>query len=91
MENYILIGIIVSSIAFIVICFVRRRPDMLMNFALRAVAGTAGIYLLNFVLSRTSSEIHVGVNLGTVSTGGLLGLPGILLLYGLAIYYSYRA
>lgn len=88
MENMILIGIIVVCIAFIGICVIKRRPDRLVDFALRASIGTAGIYLLDLILKMKGFEIHVGVNTVSVLTNGLLGLPGFILLYGLAFYYS---
>lgn len=88
MENIILIGIIVACLVFIAVCVIRRRPDLIVDFGLRAAVGTAGIYLLDFVLSWKGMGISVGVNGVSVLTNGLLGLPGFLLLYGLAFYYS---
>lgn len=88
MENYILIGIIVACLVFIGICIIKRRPDRIINFGLRACIGTAGIYLLDLILRTRGFEINVGVNGVSVLTNGLLGLPGFILLYGLAFYYS---
>jgi inhibitor of the pro-sigma K processing machinery len=88
MENYILIGIIIACTAFIIFCLVRKRPDRIINFGLRACIGTAGIYLLDLILRFRGVDINVGVNGISVLTNGLLGLPGFLLLYGLAFYYS---
>ncbi len=89
MDSIIFIGIIIACIVFIVICVLRRRPDLIVDFGLRASIGTAGIYLLDLVLRSRGYNINVGVNGATVLTNGLLGLPGFLLLYGLAIYYSF--
>jgi inhibitor of the pro-sigma K processing machinery len=86
--NLILIGIIVICIVFIVVCVIKRRPDLLVDFFLRACFGTAGIYLLDLILSSKGYEINVGINGATVLANGLLGLPGFILLYGLAFYYS---
>ena len=90
-ENMILIGIIIACIVFIVVCLVRRRPDLIVDFGLRACFGTAGIYLLDFLLRSNGYDINVGVNLASILTNGLLGLPGFLLLYGLATYYTFSA
>lgn len=90
MDNILLIGIIVICIAFIIVCLIKRRPDLLIDFALRACLGTAGIYLLDFMLLRGGYDIHVGVNSMTILANGLLGLPGFILMYGLAIYYSFQ-
>ena len=88
MESIIFAIIIASCIVFIGICIIRRRPDLILNFALRAFVGTAGIYLLDFVLRLGGYQISVGINAVTVLSNGLLGLPGFILLYGLAFYYS---
>lgn len=88
MENYIFIGIIVSCVLFIAICLIRRRPDLLINFALRAFVGAAAICLLDFLLKSKGYNITVGINSITVLSNGLLGFPGFLLLYGLSIYYA---
>jgi inhibitor of the pro-sigma K processing machinery len=89
MENIIFIGIIISCLAFILVCIIRKRPDWIVDFALRACIGTAGIYMLDFLLSSKGYTINVGVNGATFLTNGLLGLPGFILLYGLAAYYFF--
>jgi len=91
MDNILFIGIIIACVIFIVACIVRRRPDLIVNFALRACIGTVGIYLLDIILRSRGYGINVGINGITVFANGLLGLPGFLLLYGLAIYYSYQS
>lgn len=88
MENIILIGIIIACLVFIGICVIRRQPERIVNFGLRACIGTAGIYLLDLILRMKGFEINVGVNGASILTNGLLGLPGFILLYGLAFYYS---
>jgi len=91
MDNILFIGIIIACVIFIVACIVRRRPDLIVNFALRACIGTVGIYLLDIILRSRGYGINVGINGITVLANGMLGLPGFLLLYGLAIYYSYQS
>jgi inhibitor of the pro-sigma K processing machinery len=88
--NAVFIAIIIICIAFIAICVIKRRPDLLIDFALRASIGTAGVYLLDLIFKTKGYDINVGVNGVTVLANGLLGLPGFILLYGLAIYYSFR-
>ena len=88
-ENMVLIGIMVSCLIFIGVCVVRKRPDLIVDFGLRASIGTASIYLLDMVLRMKGYDISVGVNGVSVITNGILGLPGFLLLYGLAIYNTY--
>ena len=90
MEKIILSVIIVVCIGFIAFCLIRRRPDLLVDFALRACVGTAGVCLLDFVLKSQGYHFTVGVNGVTVLSNGLLGLPGFILLYGLSMYYTFR-
>lgn len=88
--NIVLITIIVICIAFIAVCLIKRRPDLLVDFVLRACMGMAGIYLLDLIFKSRGYDINVGINGITVLANGLLGLPGFILLYGLAIYYSFH-
>lgn len=88
MENIILIGIIIACIVFILVCVIKRRPDRIVSFGLRAIIGTAGIYLIDMVLRSKGYNLNVGINGVSVLANGLLGLPGFILLYGLAFYYS---
>lgn len=88
MESVILIIIIIISLAFITIGIIRHKPDQIINFLLRACVGTAGIYLLDFLLGLGGYQINVGINVVTIISNGLLGLPGFVLLYGLAFYYT---
>jgi inhibitor of the pro-sigma K processing machinery len=88
MESKIFAGIIIACVVFIIICIIRKRPDIIIDFGLRACLGTAGIYLLDLLLSSRGYSINVGINAVSFAANGLLGLPGFLLLYGLAFYYS---
>lgn len=88
MESIVLMVIIMACLLFIGICIVRKRSDLVMDFLLRACVGTAGIYLLDFVLTISGYHISVGINAFSILSNGLLGLPGFILLYGLAFYYS---
>jgi inhibitor of the pro-sigma K processing machinery len=88
-NSIIFIIVIVICCIFIAVCIARKRPDLQVDFALRACFGTAGIYLLNLVLGIWGYSVNVGINGATILTNGLLGLPGFLLLYGLSLYYMY--
>ncbi|NLK74123.1 MAG: Pro-sigmaK processing inhibitor BofA [Clostridiales bacterium] len=86
MDKLLLI-IIIACVVFMIVCLIKHRTDLIINFILRACLGTAGIYLLDLLLRSRGYNISVGINGITVLANGLLGFPGFLLLYGLAIYY----
>lgn len=89
METYIFGAVIIACVIFILACIVRKRPDLVVDFGLRAALGTAGTYLLDFLLRSKGYEINVGINPATIITNGFLGLPGFIMLYGLSIYYTF--
>jgi inhibitor of the pro-sigma K processing machinery len=88
MEKIVLAIIILVCIVIIGICIAKKRPDLIVDFMLRASLGTAGIYLLDFIIGLGGYNVNVGVNVITILANGFLGLPGFILLYGLAFYYS---
>ena len=52
------------------------RTQVLVNFVVRAVIGTALIFFVNQFLNARGIDIRVGMNPVTVVTSGVLGTPG---------------
>jgi len=88
MESQIFVIIIVICVGLILFGLIKHRFDMLVNFGFRIFAGLLGIYLLNTFLTYFGLTIGVGTNGVTALVIGLLGLPGFLLVYGIAAYFS---
>lgn len=63
-----------------------RKVEWLINFVLRAVMGAVGIYALNYMLAARQLQVAVGINPFTVLTSGILGFPGIAVLYGIHFF-----
>lgn len=63
-----------------------RKVEWLINFILRAVMGTVGIYVLNYMLAAREMAVAVGINPFTVLTSGILGFPGVAVLYGIHFF-----
>ncbi len=63
-----------------------RKVEWLVNFVLRAVMGTIGIYCLNYILASRQISVAVGINPLTILTSGILGFPGIAVLYGIHFF-----
>lgn len=64
----------------------RSRMEWLLNVFMRSILGTVTMYFVNSTLANVGISLGVGINAVTVLTSGILGLPGLLALYGLGIY-----
>ena len=60
--------------------------ETLANFIVRAVVGAALIFFVNEFLSSQGIAVRVGLNPWTILTSGILGTPGVALLYGISFY-----
>ena len=60
--------------------------EIIINFIVRAFLGSAVIFFVNQFLDSQKIPIAVGLNPFTVLTGGILGLPGVALLYGIVCW-----
>ena len=63
-----------------------RKVEWVVNFILRAVMGTVGIYCLNYLFALRQISVAVGINPLTILTSGILGFPGIAVLYGIHFF-----
>ncbi len=66
----------------------RKNKEWLLNFVLRAVLGAVAILFVNGGMLRLGMESRVGLNAITILTSGILGFPGLALLYGIHFYKS---
>lgn len=69
----------------LLIAAVRSRTELLVNFVLRAVLGTLSVYFINLFLAAQGLAWEVGIGAVSIVVSGLLGIPGVLLLYGISI------
>lgn len=60
-----------------------KLVDMLVNVIFRMLYGSIGIYFCNQVFLNLSLPLHLGINPVTVIGSGILGIPGIVLMFGL--------
>lgn len=87
MESQIFVAIIVICVVLILIGFIKHQFDLIVNFGLRIFSGLLAIYLINVFIGRLGFQLEVGTNGVTALVMGLLGLPGLFLLYGTAFYF----
>ena len=85
-EGWMIIAVIICAIVLLFVAF-RKKSELLMNFVLRGILGTLGMYYVNNVLILQGIPCEVGINPYTVLTSAGLGFPGLLLLYGIKFYY----
>ncbi len=60
--------------------------ELALNFLLRAVFGMIAVQLINIFLAEQGVSAAVGLNPVSLVTAGALGLPGVVLLYGISFY-----
>lgn len=83
-ENLLwLIGV---AVLLLLISFFGKKAEWLLNFALRGIMGTIAIYFINMGVAFLGFPVAVGINAASILTTGFLGIPGIVMLYGLSIY-----
>ena len=87
MENYQGAFLIIAVCGIVLfILAVKSNSHMMLNFVLRSLAGSILIFAINNVLKEAGIFVTVGLNPGTVLTTGILGFPGLILLYGIKFY-----
>lgn len=80
----------ICAIIFLV-SLIRDKKEACINFALRAVFGILGIYFLNklfyhYGIMVDGKTLRAGINIYTITISGILGVPGIGLIY-LLLYF----
>lgn len=76
--------IILMCVMVLCIVALRKKAEFLLNFILRSITGVVSIFLINELLAAQNFSIMVGVNPWTALTSGILGFPGVALLYGIS-------
>ena len=59
---------------------------IIVNFFVRVVVGIALVFFFNDFMSLQLFHVQVGINPITVLSSGILGVPGVALLYGISFY-----
>lgn len=78
--------IVGACILVLLIGAVRRKVEWLLNLVMRSILGTVAIYFVNGALASVGISLGVGINAATILTSGILGIPGIVALYGIGLY-----
>ena len=76
----LLLGIVMFIIA------VKTNSSLVLDFVIRSISGCLLIFVMNQWLEMEGYSISVGLNSGTILTSGMLGFPGVILLFGIKFY-----
>ena len=60
-----------------------KKNYFLVNFIVRAILGMGVIFFANQFFLHQEFALNVGFNAVSIVTSGLLGLPGVVMLYGI--------
>lgn len=66
----------------------QKKSHIIINIIVRTVLGLGIIYFMNQYLAYRGIGVAVGMNTVTALTSGILGLPGVALLYGILFYQN---
>lgn len=74
---------VIVAVGLILFSLVKDKKTFLTKIFFRGVTGIFVIYFTNEVLLNAQIPISLGVNIYTICTSSILGLPGITILYGI--------
>ena len=75
--------IVIMCVIILCVLALRRKAEFVLNFMLRSITGVICIFMINELLASQHYATMVGINPWTALTSGILGLPGVALLYGI--------
>lgn len=62
----------------------KHRNRFWVTFIVRAILGVGVIFFANYFLKKEKIDVTVGINAVSILTSGVLGLPGVVVLYGIS-------
>lgn len=84
-EQFILCLLFLAGVVLVIILF-KSKIEFFINMVLRMMMGTIGVCVVNSIFLAQGMETGIGINPVTLSLLAFLGLPGFILLYGIAFY-----
>ncbi len=88
--NLILCVVPAIALAVLLISIIAKKMEWFINFLTRVCVGGLALYITSEVMLRLSMPCSVGVNSTTLSTVGLLGIPGYLLILSIEALNSIK-
>lgn len=88
MENNIFIVLFIGGFLVFLAAMGVDVVKMIINFVIRSLLGIVVIYVVNSLVQSMGGNVFVNINEITISVSGILGIWGVILLYGLQYYFT---
>lgn len=88
MENTIFIMLFIGGFSVLLGTMGVDVVKLVLNFVIRCLSGLIIIYIANFLIESCGGNFTVIINEITIGVSGVLGIWGVLLLYGLQYYFT---
>lgn len=85
-KNLGIIVIVSACVVVLLVGAVKSKMEWMLNIVMRSIWGTIAIHFMNRILASVGISLGVGINALTILTAGILGIPGLLALYGIGIF-----
>ena len=89
MEKYLYPAFFLLSVAAMLVYLYKTHPRWLGAVCVRALCGVVAILVINGVMTLLKIDCSVGVNVVSVPTIALLGIPGLILIYGVVYFFNH--
>ena len=87
MENNVGVYFIIGALVLVLLIgAMKNRGEWIVNFVLRGVLGMMSIYFVNLMFANSMPGMKLGYNPITFLTSGILGFPGVAVLYGIHFF-----
>ena len=65
---------------------IKTKSHLILNFIIRGISGSILIFFINYWMELRGYSLFVGLNPATVLTSGILGFPGVAMLFIIKFY-----
>ena len=89
-QNQLLMTIIIISSCFFIGSFVLQQGKVVLEGIFRGVLGMVVIGLSNGILGSFGILVPVGINFLNFAVAAVLGIPGVLALYGIGFWQIFH-
>lgn len=89
-QNQLLMTIIIISACFFIGSLIFQQGCCVLNGLFRGVLGMIVIGLANVIFSGFGILVPVGINVMNFAVAALLGIPGIVALYGIGFWQIFH-